>query len=151
MNMWQKRIMALFVGLTMVISIVGFAFMHNPPRQNNQGFQMPNIVNRTLTPEEKVYVLRSGKTLIEYVYPINCTSCLNKVSVYHNFANSPDFKNYVVLECVGIPEINETIDKVVGIGGDATDLSHVNSSDELEGIFCDVAIAKPDICILREI
>lgn len=144
--------MALFIAFIMIASAVGFAMMQGTRgRVNNQQTPtFPNVVERVLNPQEKLLILRGGKSLIEFLYPANCTYCSNKRAVYENFVNSKEFKDYVILETS--VEENVTADWIViAYTGDQIDLADVNTTEELTKVFCDASVAKPDICILQEI
>jgi len=110
---------------------------------------LPNVLNRTLTPEERVGVLRSGKVIIEYFYNVTCIECLEKEGVYKNFVESKEFKGYLTLSH-GTSE-NETMDWMLNLDGTQIDLTDINSTEELKALFCEVAFIKPNICLLQEI
>ena len=144
----KQRLMAIFIGFIMVASMVGFAMMSYRPEGPGPVI-LPDVLNRTLTPEERVGILRSGKVLIEYFYNGTCIECVEKEGMYRNFAGSREFKGYLILSH-GIAE-NETMDWMLNLDGTRIDLDNVNSTKELRELFCDVAIIKPNICILQEI
>jgi len=146
-----KLIMSLFIALTMLLSIIGFAVIYVTPVSNQNRFTLPYVVNRTLTPEERVSVLRTGRTLIEYIFPPECKECYEKRKMYESFVMSNEYKGYVVLESVPIEGINETIDKMIGMNGDTFDLSDIKTTEELEKKFCEAALIKPEVCIFFEI
>jgi len=145
--MARERAMAIFIGLIMIFSVGGFALSYagrnvNPPRNT-----IPTIVERELNPEEVVSVLRSGRVLIENFYTENCSGCVERNAVLENFANSLD--GFVVLEEV---KANETKLQMIGTGGKIVSLENESiTEDNLMDIFCDIAIAQPNECLLREI
>ncbi|HDD46480.1 MAG TPA: hypothetical protein ENG42_03310 [Candidatus Aenigmarchaeota archaeon] len=145
-----KYIMSFFIVITMLLSIVGFAIISVTPLQKRSGFSLPLVINRTLTQEERASVVRSGRTLIEYIFPASCYSCFEKRSMYVRFVNSPDYKGYVVLESVA-SDINESIDRMIGMYGNVYDLTNITTQEELEKLFCEAALIKPEICVLFEI
>lgn len=152
MKQQHKQIaMALFIAFIMVASAVGFGLLQGVPKDTGlQTPTFPNIVERVLDPEEKLLILRGGKSLIEFLYPANCTYCFEKSIVYENFVMSQEFKNYVILETS--VEENVTADWIViAYTGDQIELADVNTTDDLAEIFCDASIVKPNICVLLEI
>ena len=145
MRMGGERFMALFIGFVMVASILGFAMMRYTPEAPGP-VKLPDVLNRTLTPEERVGVLRGGKVIIEYFHNGSCQDCAEKERMYMNFVDS--FRGYVMLS-YGVS--NETADWMINLDGTQIDLSDVNSTRELRSLFCEVAIIKPNVCILEEI
>jgi hypothetical protein len=153
MKFEQKQVlMALFIAFIMIASAVGFAMIQGTRGgggdQQNPTF--PNVVERVLDPQEKLLILRGGKSLIEYLYPSNCTGCFDRRIVYENFATSQEFKDYVILETS--VEENVTAEWIViAYTGDQIDLADVNTTDDLVGIFCEASVVKPNVCVLQEI
>jgi len=145
--MAKERLMAIFIGLIMILSVGGFAVSYagrtiTPPKNT-----IPNVVERELNPEEVVSVLRSGRVLIEDFYTKNCTICTENNAVLESFADK--FKDFVVLEKV---VANETTVQMIGVGGKIVKLGNENITKEnLMDIFCDIAITQPNECLLREI
>ena len=66
-DMWQQRFMAIFIGVIMVASVAGFALISQPPSGPKE-VVVPDVIEHELTPDERVSILRTGKTLIEYYY-----------------------------------------------------------------------------------
>ena len=85
--------------------------------------------------------------LIEHFYTEDCTGCLEKNIQLEEFAARLD--GYVVVnEVVG----NESRLGMIGMGGKIVDISNTSLDYEgLIGTFCDIAIAQPRACILRDI
>lgn len=144
----KQRFMAIFIGFIMVASMVGFAMMNYRP-EGPGPVELPNVLNRTLAPEERVGILRSGKVLIEYFHNITCIECLEKEEMYKGFAESKEFKDFAILS-YGTSE-NETMDWMLNLDGTQIDLTGINSTKGLRELFCEVAIIKPNICLLQEI
>lgn len=146
----KQVLMALFIAFIMVASAVGFALLRNTPIGGQQTPTFPNVVESVLSNEERLYILRSGKSLIEFLYPENCTDCLEKREIYERFVTSPEFKDYVILETA--VEENVTADWIVmAYTGDQISLEHINSTEDLMKIFCGSSVVKPNICILEEV
>lgn len=70
-------VMAAFMGLTMLVSILGFAFLQGAP-QTEPEEKLPTdyIIDYPLTQTQRQALANHGKTLIDFVYdPENCTNC----------------------------------------------------------------------------
>ena len=145
--MMKERLMAIFIGLIMVFSIAGFAFNSVVHYQGPSVPEIPTVVTKKLNPQEILMVLRSGRVLIENVYTENCSECLERNAVLESFAHQ--FDGFVVLENV---KGNKTVLQMIGRNGEIRDLTSkkINQS-YLMDVFCDMAIAQPKECLLREI
>ncbi len=144
----KQRIMAVFIGFIMVASMVGFAMMSYRP-EGPGPVEVPDVLNRMLTPDERVGIIRNGKVIIEYFYNVTCIECLEREGMYKDFVELKEFEGYFVLSH-GTSE-NETMDWMLNLDGTQIDLTGINSTRGLRELFCDVAFIKPNICILEEI
>jgi hypothetical protein len=147
----KQVLMALFIAFIMIASAVGFALLQGVPKDTGpETPTFPNVVERVLGQEEKLLILRGGKSLIEYLYPSNCTDCFERRIVYENFATSDEFKDYVILETS--VEENVTAEWIViAYTGDQIDLADVNTTEDVVEIFCEASVVKPNVCVLLEI
>ena len=143
--MLSQRLFAILVGVLMLSSVAGFAIMnvYQAPAQN----EIPSIIDKPLGPQDRVYILRTGKVLIEYLYPEGCIECSEKIALYQSFVNN--FKDYAVLEIVEVPA-NETADRIIGNYGDTIELANVTTAQDFMPIFCSVAMKQPKECLLME-
>jgi|YelNatPaOPRAMG01_1025707.scaffolds.fasta_scaffold213689_1 hypothetical protein len=146
----KQRLMALFIGFVMLGSMLGFAMIYTRP--GGKEVVLPFVINRTLTTEERLSVLRSGRVLIEYFYNRSCLACEEKVEMYKKFVNLDQFKGYAVLSYSPL-EANqsEEIDIMFNLDGTQIELKDVKTLDELKKKFCEVAIIKPNVCVLEEL
>ena len=146
--MRRERLMALFIGSIMLMSIIGFSLSNakfGNTQQNTIDF--PFKIERQLSTEELVSVLRAGRIVVEHTYEENCTDCLETNAFLDTFFNQ--FRNYVVLQ---IMEGNETSLKIIGSGGRIRDLSEIElNNDNMLDVFCELAIAQPRECLLEQI
>ncbi len=149
MGMMKERLMAIVIGVIMLGSMVGYAMIQNSPREKEAPEGFPVVMDRPLLPEERVEILRRGLTLIEFLYPENCTGCADKKGMYESFVTSDDFGGYVILSSAASE--NSTADWIIGMNGDRIGLEDINSTEDLEEIFCDVAISQPNICLLHDL
>lgn len=143
----KQEMAALIIGGIMVSSVAGYAVINvtsrGNPRQNVR--QIPNIVHRELEKEEKVYVLRTGRVLIESYFPENCTPCQENNKKLEDFVSG--FKDFAVLEEV---PANKTEVKMIGKNGDIEEIENFDR-DSLMDKFCELAMKQPTECLLREI
>jgi len=146
--MQKERLMALFIGSIMLMSVVGFSLANTRfgnPQQNK--IDLPFMVNRELTGEELASILRSGRVVVEDFYEANCTQCPEKNAFLQTFFER--FRDFVVLQIV---EGNETTMKMIGAGGRIRDITDMELTDEnMLDVFCEVAIMQPKECLLEQI
>ncbi len=142
-----ERFMAIFIGVIMLGSVAGFAMMSINLQPVSEAPEIPTIVNRQLTTDETIYILRTGKVVIEDFYSVDCNDCLERNVMLESFANQ--FKDFVVLEEVVVNQTNQTMLQMIGSGGRILKLDNqtINESNILE-LFCEVAIAQPIECLI---
>jgi len=141
-----ERLMAIVIGLIMIFSMLGFAatsIVVNPTGQ--QTIEIHPVVKSGLDKDMKLFILRSGRVLIEHFYPAGCQDCLEMNAMLEVFANQ--FSGFVVAELVEVPE-NETKFEAIGSAGRITELSYNMTQQDLMDIFCDIAIRQPKECLL---
>lgn len=146
--MMRESIAAIVIGAIMILSAAGFALNSamNTAVVQTPEMKIPTIVTKQLTTEEAVYLLRSGKVIIEYYYAENCTDCIDKKAILESFAQR--MSDFAVLQEVGA---NDTSLQIVGSGGKIVSLGNMTLNDQnLIDKFCDVAIAQPSECLMRE-
>jgi hypothetical protein len=143
----KERFMAIFIGVIMLSSVAGFALMSINMSPGPEAPDIPTVVNRQLTTDEALFILRSGKVLIEDFYSVDCGDCLEKNAMLEAFANR--FYDFIVLEKVVVNQTNQTMLQMIGAGGKITKLDNItiNESNLLD-MFCEVAIAQPIECLL---
>lgn len=140
--------MAIFIGGVMVLSMLGFAMLQSTPEERAP-VELDDVLNRRLSTEERISALRNGRTVIEYFYNESCAECPEKAGMYRKFVESEESEKLLVLS-YGVAE-NETADWMINLDGTRIELDGVNSTGELKSLFCDVALIKPDICILESL
>jgi hypothetical protein len=144
----KERFAAIFIGVIMIMSVAGFALINVSTRGSLTKKDIPEIspvMKRPLTPEEKVTVLRSGRVIIENLYPANCTDCFDKNVLLENFVNQ--YRDYIVMEEV---VANQTSLKIIGKGGQIKPIENV-TDETLMDLFCEMAMLQPKECLLRGI
>ncbi len=141
--------MAVVIIFVMGGMVFGYALLRQAPKGNENTATFPSVIERQLAPEERIAILQQGRTLIEYIYPQNCTECAGKAEMYRNFVESERFRGYATLSVA--EHENATADWMTGRNGNRLELNEVNKTGELEDVFCDIAINQPDICILKDI
>lgn len=142
-----ERFMAIFIGLIMIVSVAGFALINTTIPTGPEAPQIPNIVKRQLTTDETLFILRSGRVLIEDFYTVDCEDCLEKNVVLESFANR--FKDFVVLEEVVVNQTNQSMLKMIGAGGAIVNLENKTIIEKnLLEVFCGIAMAQPIECLI---
>ncbi len=145
--MQKERLMAIFIGVTMILSVAGFSLSRTRFTSPDQKMDIPYFIDKRLTNNEIVSILRSGRVVIEDLYEANCTSCQAKTEFMKSFLER--FKDFVVLEAV---EANETSIKMIGSGGRIKDITDMElNQTSMMDVFCDMAIAQPKECLLQTI
>lgn len=142
--MLSQRFFAIFVAIIMILSAAGWALVYVKPQQPEQ--QIETIYDRFLSPQERIMILSSGRVLIEYFYQADCSDCLKKKEFYESFVNK--FKDFAVLEVV--EQANETVDQMIGLGGNIEPLANVSQS-KFMSVFCELTIKQPRECLLEGI
>ncbi len=147
----KQRIVAVFIGVVMLASIMEIALLRNTPDQGNEPQQLPGVVNRKLTLDEFRTALMTGRVVLEYFHNESCPECAAKERMYRDFAASGQFSDVVVLS-YGISQ-NETADWLVDLSGNQIPLKDINTTADLQRLFCSDGIVseKPNACILEEI
>jgi cytosine/uracil/thiamine/allantoin permease len=141
-----KPAAAIFILVIMVMSVAGFALNSASFSQEAPQQEIPSVIREPLDTSQQVYILRTGRVLIEHYYTADCTDCLDKNVQLEEFA--AQLPGYVVInEVLG----NESRLDMIGAQGRITSLeSQSLAYDDLIDTFCDNAIAQPRVCIIRE-
>jgi len=147
----SKTAISLFIGFIMIVSTAGFAVMQsagtNQPAPSNpldETFQ----INRTLTPAEKVYILRTGRMILENIY----NESGDELPQLADFASKHATYVFVEQSMVNASEEGspEPGLRAIGSGGSIRDLDATNvTEDALADLICDFGIARPVECTLR--
>ncbi len=149
--MRKEHAMAIFIGLLMVLSVAGFAISGIRFNPASKPADVPTIVNQLLSKEQFRSILLSGKTIIQYHYPMNCSACSETGQALEEFANSK--AESLVLEEFSI-QSNETLKfQMVSPTGEIKDLSGealINQTVLLDS-FCKISYVQTKECLLREI
>ncbi len=142
-----ERFMAIFIGVIMLGSVAGFALMSVNMPTGNDAPEIPVVVDRALTTDEILYVLRSGRVLIEDFYTTDFPNYLERNMLLESFAGR--FSDFVVLERVMVNQTNETMLQMIGSGGRIVKLENTTINDSsLLDVFCGIAMAQPMECLL---
>jgi thiol-disulfide isomerase/thioredoxin len=143
----MKPAAAIFILVIMVLSVAGFSMNSANVQQRPEAPEIPSVIREPVSAEMQIYILRTGRVLIEHFYTEDCTDCLDTNARLEEFSNK--FPGYIVLNEV---QGNETRFNIIGAGGRIVDISNTSLDTEtLTDIFCDVAIAQPRACILRQV
>lgn len=142
----KQTAMGLFIAFIMIFAMVGYAFYFTGDDGERNIPQIPHIVNRSLTPEERPFILGTGRVLIEDFYSPDSIESIEKKMMLEAFAE--ELKDFMVLETVEVPA-NETKIWMIGRGGDVTDIGNITQKDFMT-TFCMNAILQPKACLLEE-
>lgn len=146
MELNKQTAMGLFIAFIMLFAMVGYAFYFTGREGESNIPQIPHIVNRTLAPEEKILVLRTGRVLIEDFYSPGSPESLDKKIMLEGFAEQ--LKDFMVLETAEVPA-NETRVWLIGRTGDVVDMANITQESFMTE-FCLNALLQPKECLLEE-
>src|SRR3989344_1413307 len=133
-----KRALGLIIVIIMFFSIIGSAIFYIGDSQQTQQPQDQNVVQipivneNELTQDKKVFVLRTGRVLLEYFYPNGCIDCIEKQALLKGFANQ--FQNSVVLEL--IQGSNQTRLQMIDQRGSIIPLEENITAESIFSSFC---------------
>ena len=146
----KTKIMSIFIGLVMVLSLAGFAGLSlvgraDVDQNQNTGPEIPNIVYRELEPDEVLYSLQNGRVVMEYTYAENCETCEADELMLTTVVNR--FLGHIILQSI---EGEETSLRMTGVGGSIIEVEDV-TEDNVIDVFCQVAPIKPRECLVRDL
>lgn len=143
----KRTAMSLFIILVFGFSMVGYAFIQNRgPVLNRPENPLDKTysLNRTLTSGEKVYILRTGRMLIENLY----NDTRGQIPELTSFASK--HPNYVFVVQTPVNETDIQF-RLIGTGGDIKELDPANITESyLFDLLCEFGIRRPVQCTLRE-
>ena len=157
--MMKERMAALVIGGLMLFSVAGYAimgigrFVDNAPRN-----EIPTVMNKYLSSDELLSILRTGRVVIRSVHSSDCRECASRDASLEVFARG--FQGYVVLEKASIDTSNMTDVsdsgyvkfQMVSPTGDIAELEGKEiTQNMLTDIFCDITAVQPKECLLRDI
>ncbi len=143
-----ERAMAIFIGLIMVFSMVGFAATSILTDTGGQTLDIPSLLKGRIDKDSKIYVLRTGRVLIEHYYSGACQECPGINSMLESFSGK--FPEYVVVAMEQVPE-NETLFQAIGSGGRITELDYNMTQESLLDTFCSISFKMPRECLLGDV
>ncbi len=159
--MLTQRAAAIIIGGIMIFSTIGFAITNQAfLGQNPQQTQPPQpnitaIMERELTANEKLSVLRSGGVIIEARLNETCLQeclsepcepCQSQVNTLKNFALK--YSSYIVLS--KIVSFDENAIRMISGSGSITEIANV-TDDGLLDAYCTNAVLKPRECLLKDV
>ncbi|MBI2675488.1 MAG: thioredoxin family protein [Candidatus Aenigmarchaeota archaeon] len=158
--MLTQRAAAVILGGIMIISTIGFAltyqaFLGQSPQQKTTMPNITTIMERELTSNEKLSVLRSGGVIIEArlnssclekCFSDPCAPCQQEANILENFALK--YSASIVLS--KIASFDENAIRMISGSGSITEITNV-TDDGLLDAYCSNAVLKPRECLLKEI
>ncbi len=150
--MMKERAIAVFFGLIMISSVLGYAIT-NINWGNNAGntpVDVPSVTDKALTRDEFRSVLLSGKSIIQNHYLVGCTDCDATNALLESFAE--DMTGFLVIEQFGVQFENDTKLQIVSSDGKITELGNgaIDQASLLDTV-CEVSYVQPKRCLLRGI
>jgi hypothetical protein len=106
-----------------------------------------NIVDYAITAEQRSYMLRIGRTILDYKYKLACTACSNQRSFIESAASQ--FSDQIfVQETIDSTANNSTLSMTSYYG----DRSLTNpTTDQMFDALCEVMVNPPVQCATRKI
>ena len=141
----KERIGAIFIGLIMLFSVVGFALVSVIPDQPTTP-EIPHIYNGEMSGSDIVFLLQNGRTIFRYYYDSTSQNNLDEKITLEIFANK--VKDFVVLNEI---ESNTTKLEIVGVvngEGKIIDFEGEITEENLFIELCERAYVKPKECYL---
>ncbi|MBI4176421.1 MAG: hypothetical protein HY518_04395 [Candidatus Aenigmarchaeota archaeon] len=150
----KQQVFAVIVGVIMLASTAGFALFSSVSRfggtsqdgQGNQNPSVPAIVQRPLTTQETLFVLQSGKALIQYRSPAECQECDGEKAILEGFVQQ--FSGSAVLEETAG---NKSVE-ITTYRGELLDLSNETITGEnLLKLLCISSAVQPRECLFVDL
>jgi hypothetical protein len=104
-------------------------------------------MDRPLQPEEKVYILRTGRIVVEYAYDKTSEANLTARSILEMFFRP--LGSYAVVAVYPANFTNQTFAKITGMGGGMKNIESFEEAN-LTALFCKMTIKQPHECIIME-
>ncbi len=136
----KTTIAALFFIFLMAGSTAVYSLLQAIKPQNGSSIELPtsNIIDYDLTVEQKSYLLRNGKTVIEARYYTGCTEC--QLSYLESLANQ--YSDQVILEELLTNKYEITIISYFG----QEDLANA-TQNQIFNSLCKLMVSPPPICV----
>ena len=143
MNFNKQTVFTLFIIFMMISWAAGMALRYSIDL-SQPSVEIESVYERELTPQEEVGLLRTGRVLIKYFYPLD-EGPGEKRALYENFVAR--FDKLVILETMPVEFYNQTKDEMVAPTGDVIPLANVTGESLLK-TYCDNSIIQPRECLL---
>ncbi|MBI2085006.1 MAG: hypothetical protein HYT71_00665 [Candidatus Aenigmarchaeota archaeon] len=146
-------IMAIFMGATMVISVLGFAFLQgsSTPAASEEKLPTTNIIDYALTQAQRqTLAVDQGKTLIDFVYdPQNCTNCGQLMQSLESLATQ--FNDQIVLSELKVSSADYIDLPRLFMASQIGSWSRKGSiqQQDVEAGFCSVVLYPPLGCAIK--
>lgn len=143
-------LMVLMVGSTLAFSAlqaVTSLLQSGGSQSANPELPDSNVVDYAITTEQRNYIIRLGRTIIDYRYKLACSECANQRGYVE--AAAREFPTQVfVQEIIDNSASNSTL-SMTSYYGDKTLLNP--SADEIFDALCELMIEPPVQCATRNI
>lgn len=154
LSMNKEKAIAILFGLIMLFSLAGFGGLSllgssdqgQDPNNGANDIYVPTVSYEELDSQEKLYVLQTGRVLIESSYSLDCQECIENNALLESFARQ--FPAHVVVQIVETEEPPEI--KMTGRNGIIQELTDVTETGIMD-LFCSLAAVQPRECLFREL
>lgn len=141
-------LLLLMLGST-VTSFALQAFNRGRQNGNQESVELPesNIVDYEITDEQKSYLMRQGKTILEYRYQIACANCAEQRAYIEAAAN--EFSDQIFLQEIVDSQAIRPILEMNSFYGRLS-LDDPSTEEILDGL-CEIMADPPVRCVTRNI
>lgn len=154
-------VLFMIVGGFSIVPYVLQANIYNPKTTPASNVQVPDsgIVDYSLTPQQEVAILQTGKVVIRFEYNLTCDGCLGLKDNLEKLIFQKQLKDEVVLEEIKSNSVD--LPKVTIIGFTISGGQYAAQQKTLQGnnatqtevfnYLCDLTIQPPVDCALRNV
>lgn len=118
----------------------------NQPQQGNVALPTSNVVDYELSPQQELQLLRGGRTILKYSYPLNCRECQQEKIFLETLATNTAFSGQLTLQEVTSSLNTRSLEIYSAYGSQK--LTAVNETEVVD-VLCKIAITPPVMCALR--
>jgi len=147
-----KLLSLLLLLLMLASTVAGFVLQaFNWRRQTNDGqeIELPdtNIIDYVLTAEQKDYLIRQGRTIIEYRYRLACQDCANQRIYLESAAG--EFSDQIFLQEIVDDTVTNSTLEISSFYGRRS-LANPSNDDILNAL-CAIMADPPVRCVTRNV
>lgn len=142
-------LMLLMLGSTLAYTALQAFRNWQQPNEAVSAPELPstNVVDYEITPEQRNYMLRLGRTILEYRYQLSCTGCAAQRAYIETAAG--EFSNQIFVEEIVDATVAEPILSMTSYYGDKL-LTNPSNEDVFDAL-CELMVEPPVRCATRNI